>query len=447
MNVSVFGLGYVGCVTAACLARDGHRVIGIDINPDKVNAINQGLSPIVEPRLGDIVARAVQAGRLRATMSPDDAIDRSDVALICVGTPDLGHGLPDLGALLNVAEAIIERARAVRTHPLTVVVRSTGLPGTTTRVFEQVMTDRASRPSMIRLAMNPEFMREGSSVEDFEHPPLIVVGCDDAETAHQLRQLYAAIDAPLVHTTIRTAEMVKYANNAFHALKVSFANEIAGLCDALEVDGQEVMAIVRQDRKLNIAPSYLKPGFAFGGSCLPKDLRALLHAGRVADVSIPMLNAVMTSNESQIRHGIERVLQTRARRVGVVGLAFKPGTDDLRESPMVAVVEALIGKGFDVRIYDSNIVPSRLTGANRRYIDIEIPHIGSLLCDSAEALVVHAQVLVIGSSGEEASRVIAAASAAHTIIDLTRSWAPPIARQTASVHRATARSMESVDSL
>ncbi|HEY9466353.1 MAG TPA: nucleotide sugar dehydrogenase, partial [Vicinamibacterales bacterium] len=348
-------------MTAACLARDGHRVIGIDINPDKVNAITQGLSPIVEPRLGDIVARAVQAGRLRATMSPDDAIDRSDVALICVGTPDLGHGLPDLGALLNVAEAIIERARAVRTHPLTVVVRSTVLPGTTTRVFEQVMTDRASRPSMIRLAMNPEFMREGSSVEDFEHPPLIVVGCDDAETAHQLRQLYAAIDAPLVHTTIRTAEMVKYANNAFHALKVSFANEIAGLCDALEVDGHEVMAIVRQDRKLNIAPSYLKPGFAFGGSCLPKDLRALLHAGRVADVSIPMLNAVMTSNESQIRHGIERVLQTRARRVGVVGLAFKPGTDDLRESPMVAVVEALIGKGFDVRIYDSNIVPSRLT--------------------------------------------------------------------------------------
>jgi GDP-mannose 6-dehydrogenase len=431
MNVSVFGLGYVGCVTAACLARDGHHVTGIDINAEKVDAINEGRSPIVEPRLGDIVARAVQDGRLRAALSPGDAIECSDVALICVGTPDLGHGVPNLGALLNVAEAIVERAWA-RTHPLTVVVRSTVLPGTTARVFDQVISDAASRRSMIRLAMNPEFMREGSSVDDFEHPPLILVGCDDAETAHQMRELYAAIDAPLVHTTIRTAEMVKYANNAFHALKVCFANEIAGLCDALGVDAQEVMTIVRQDRKLNIAPSYLKPGFAFGGSCLPKDLRALLHSGRMADVSIPMLDAVVTSNESQIRHGIERVLQTRARRVGVVGLAFKPTTDDLRESPMVAVVEALIGKGFDVRVYDSNIVPSRLTGANRRYIDIEIPHIASLLCDSADALVVHAQVLVIGSSGDDASRVIAAASAEHTIIDLTRAWAVPVAREAAS---------------
>jgi len=447
MNVSVFGLGYVGCVTAACLARGGHHVIGIDINADKVNAINQGLSPIVEPRLGDIVARVVKEGRLRATLSPDEAVERSDVALICVGTPDLGHGVPNLGALLDVSEAIIERVCAGRTHPLTVVVRSTVLPGTTARVFEHVMPDGWPRPSMIRLAMNPEFMREGSSVDDFEHPPLILVGCDDAETAQQLRELYAAVDAPFVQTTIRTAEMVKYASNAFHALKVCFANEIAGVCDGLGVDAQEVMAIVRQDRKLNIAPSYLKPGFAFGGSCLPKDLRALLHAGRMADVSIPMLDAVVTSNELHIRRGIERVLRTRARRVGVVGLAFKPTTDDLRESPMVAVVEALIGKGCDVRVYDSNIVPSRLTGANRRYIDIEIPHIASLLCDSPEALVVHAQVLVIGSSGADASRVIAAASSEHTIIDLARGSAPPVARQAATIYSATDRSVKSAKSL
>ena len=362
MNVSVFGLGYVGCVTAACLARDGHQVIGVDVNADKVGAINDGVSPIVEPGLGDIVARVVREGRLRATLSADEAVERSEVALICVGTPDLGHGVPNLGALLDVVDAIIDRCLAGRTHPLTVVIRSTVLPGTTARVFEHVMPDGLPRPSMIRLAMNPEFMREGSSVEDFEHPPLILVGCDDVDTADQLRRLYAGVEAPFVHTSIRTAEMVKYASNAFHALKVCFANEIASVCDALGVDAQEVMAIVRQDRKLNIAPSYLKPGFAFGGSCLPKDLRALLHAGRMADVSIPMLDAVVTSNELLIRHGIERILQTRARRVGVVGLAFKPTTDDLRESPMVAVVEALIGKGCDVRVYDSNIVSVTVDG-------------------------------------------------------------------------------------
>jgi GDP-mannose 6-dehydrogenase len=285
--------------------------------------------------------------------------------------------------------------------------------------------------------MNPEFMREGSSVDDFEHPPLILVGTDHSDTAEQLRTLYSGVDAPFVHTTMRTAEMVKYASNAFHALKVCFANEIASLCDGMGADAQEVMAIVRQDRKLNISPSYLKPGFAFGGSCLPKDLRALLHAGRKADLSIPLLSAIVASNDQHLRHGIERVLHTRARRIGVVGLAFKPTTDDLRESPMVAVVEALIGKGCDVRVYDSNIIVSRLMGANRRYIDIEIPHIASLLCDSAEALVAHAQVVVIGTPGADASRVLAATTSDHIVIDLTHGSVTPAEQHDVPIYTTT----------
>ena len=308
MKVSVFGLGYVGCVTAACLAREGHQVIGVDVNADKVAALNAGHSPIVESGLDELVARGVQAGRLSATLSADEAVRWSDVALICVGTPDLGHGLQNLSALMDVAGAI-GGACAGRTHPLTVVVRSTVLPGTTAHVFERVLSAGVTEHrAPIRFAMNPEFMREGSSVDDFEHPPLILVGSDDPMAADELRRLYAGIEAPFVHTTIRTAEMVKYASNAFHALKVCFANEIAGLCDGLGADAQEVMAIVRQDRKLNISPSYLRPGFAFGGSCLPKDLRALIHAGRVADVPIPLLGAIVTSNELHLRHGIERVL-------------------------------------------------------------------------------------------------------------------------------------------
>ena len=437
MKVSVFGLGYVGCVTAACLAREGHQVIGVDVNADKVSALNAGQSPIVEPGLDELVARGVQEGRLSATLSAEEAVRWSEVALICVGTPDLGHGLQNLSALMDVAGAI-GGACTGRMHPLTVVVRSTVLPGTTAHVFERVMSDGTTEHrAPIRFAMNPEFMREGSSVDDFEHPPLILVGSDDSLAADELRRLYAGIEAPFVHTTIRTAEMVKYASNAFHALKVCFANEIAGLCDGLGADAQEVMAIVRQDRKLNISPSYLRPGFAFGGSCLPKDLRALIHAGRVADVPIPLLGAIVTSNELHLRHGIERVLQTRARRVGVVGLAFKPTTDDLRESPMVTVVEALIGKGCDVRVYDSNLIMARLTGANRRYIEIEIPHIASLLCDSAEALVAHAQVLVIGSPGADASRVLAAATPDHIVVDLTHGSVPPVEKQTTPIYSST----------
>ncbi len=419
MNVTVFGLGYVGSVTACCLARDGHHVVGVDVNADKVAMVNAGLSPIVEPGLRDLLARVVRQRRLSATENAEDAVTQSDIALICVGTPDIGHGQPNLESLADVA-TLIGRATKQRTEPLTVVIRSTVLPGTTSRVRERIVAEQAasSRPP-IRIAMNPEFMREGSALEDFEHPPFILVGCDDPETADLVRRLYASVNAAFVQTTLRTAEMVKYVSNAFHALKICFANEIAELCGGLDADPQEVMEIVREDRKLNISSAYLQPGFAFGGSCLPKDLRALLHAGRIHDASTPLLGAIVTSNDSHIRRGIETVLRTRRRRVGVVGLAFKPTTDDLRESPMVALVEALIGKGCDVRIYDPIVVVARLQGANRAYIETEIPHIACLLCDSSEALVEHAEVLVFGDAGTEAARVFAEARAGQSIVDLT----------------------------
>ncbi len=421
MNVSVFGLGYVGCVTAACLARDGHHVVGVDVNQDKVAMINAGTSPIIEPGLADLIGRVVRQGRLCSTDSAEEGIENADVALICVGTPDLGHGQPDYDGLSRVAAAI-GGACAGRERPLTVVLRSTVLPGTTERVLARVLAecDSGRMIEPLRIAVNPEFMREGSSLEDFDHPPFVLVGSDDPESGTLLRQLYAGVSAPFLSTSVRTAEMVKYVCNAFHALKITFANEIADLCDALGADAQDVMRVFRQDRKLNIAPAYLKPGFAFGGSCLPKDVRALLCSGRIYDVSTPVLTAVVQSNKAQIARGVDVVLQTRKKKIGIVGLAFKSNTDDLRESPMVTLVEALIGKGCDVRIYDPNVILARLKGANRTYIEQEIPHVSSLLCDSPECLVEHADVLVFGAAGADAAKVLALGRRDQVVVDLTR---------------------------
>ncbi len=421
MTVSVFGLGYVGCVTAACLARDGHHVIGVDVSTDKVAMINEGRSPIIEPDLEPLLRRLAREGRLRATTDAHAAVQDSEVSLICVGTPDVGHGQPDLEALLRVATAI-GQACIGRTAPLTVVVRSTVLPGTNDLVRERLMsaaTANGHAPD-IRLASNPEFMREGSSIRDFDHPPFVLIGSDDANTVAVLRSLYASVNATVVETAIRTAEMIKYVCNCFHALKVCFGNEIADLCDALGADAQEVMRVFRLDRKLNISEAYLTPGFAFGGSCLPKDLRALLCVGRINAVEVPILTSILPSNEGQIRRAVESVLQHRKKRIGVVGLAFKPDTDDLRESPMVTLVETLIGKGCDIRILDPSVVMARLHGANKQYIETEIPHISSLLCDSVAGLVEHAEVIVIGATCVEATEVLAARRADQAIVDLTR---------------------------
>ncbi len=424
MRVSVFGLGYVGCVTGACLARSGHHVVGVDSNPDKVALIDEGRSPAVEPGLGEVIDRTTREGLLRATQDAFEAIESSDVALVCVGTPGLANGRLDVTALERVARQIGQSLRH-RTEPFTVVVRSTVLPGTTDGIVIPALSAEAGERfgARLRVAVNPEFMREGSSLADFARPPMTLVGCEDEETAAVVRTLYHEVDAPFVQTQVKTAEMAKYIANAFHALKVSFANEVGDIAEALGVDAQEVMRIFRMDRKLNVSDAYLRPGFAFGGSCLPKDLRALLYAARAVDLFPPLLSEILPSNERQLHRGVEAVLATGKRRVGVVGLAFKDGTDDLRESPMVGLVESLIGKGLDVRIVDRSVAASPLMGANRRYIEEQIPHVGFLMCDSLDALLDHAEALVVGSAGPEAAEALAAAGPQHVVVDLTRGMA------------------------
>jgi len=436
MRVSVFGLGYVGCVTASCVSRAGHEVIGVDIDAEKVAAVNAGTPPVVEPGLGELLAELVGAHRLRATVSAAEAVRQTDVGLICVGTPGRANGQLGVAALERIGQEI-GQALAGRTEPYTVVLRSTVLPGTTERVLIPALRAGAGRElaCQLRVAVNPEFMREGSSLRDFAHPPFTLVGSDDAETASVLRALYADVAAPFVHTAVRTAEMVKYVSNAFHALKVCFANEIGDVCAALGADAHEVMRVFLMDRKLNVSEAYLRPSYAFGGSCLPKDLRALMHAARTVDVSLPLLSAILPSNDGQIRRAVETVLETRKRRIGVVGLAFKPGTDDLRESPMVALIEALIGKGCDVRVLDPNVAIARLRGANRRYIEEEIPHIASLICDNVEALIAHADVLVVGNVSDEGERALAAAGPHHVVVDLTRGAARLAAASHAGLQR------------
>lgn len=427
MQISIFGLGYVGCVTAACLAKAGHEVIGVDVAAEKVAMINAGSSPVIEPGLGDLVAEMVSSGRLRATESVDEAVKQSDLALICVGTPSGRGGQIDVSAIERVGRDI-GRALQGRTEPYTVVLRSTVLPGTTESVLVPALRSslRQRFGETVALAVNPEFMREGSSLKDFEHPPFTLVGCDDADTAGVLHSLYELVDAPFIHTALRVAEMTKYVCNAFHALKICFANEIGDLCESLGVNAQEVTRTFLMDRKLNVSEAYLRPGFAYGGSCLPKDLRALLNAARKADVELPLLTAIDPSNEHQIRRGIEAVLRARKHRIGVIGLAFKSGTDDLRESPMVTLVETLIGKGYTVRIFDPKVRLAALVGANRRYIEKEIPHITSLMCDDMETLVNDAEVIVIGSPGDDAARALAHCRSDQVIVDLTRGVVRPI---------------------
>jgi GDP-mannose 6-dehydrogenase len=420
MRVSIFGLGYVGCVTAACLAKAGHQVIGVDINSDKVAMVNGGTSPLVEPGLGDLLAEVTAAGSLRATTSTEEGVSGSDLAMICVGTPSRDNGQLDVDAIRRVAEGIGQRLRQAP-KPYTVVLRSTVLPGTTESVLVPALrgTGTPHLPGL-SVAVNPEFMREGSSLRDFAQPPLTLVGSDVPHAGALLRELYAQVDAPFVQASIRSAEMAKYVSNAFHALKITFANEIADFCEALGVEASEVMRVFLLDRKLNISEAYLRPGFAFGGSCLPKDLRALAYAARSADLTLPVLSQILPSNDRQIQQGVNRVLATRRRRIGVLGLAFKPGTDDLRESPMVLLVETLIGKGCDVRILDRSVSIARLGGANRRYIEEEIPHIASLMCETIEAMLAHAEVLVVANADEQARQALAAARPDQLVIDLGR---------------------------
>jgi GDP-mannose 6-dehydrogenase len=420
MRVSVFGLGYVGAVTAACLARAGHEVVGVDLSAEKVAMLERATPPVVEPGLAEVLAEVVP-GRLRATTSAREAVEATEVSLVCVGTPGRANGQLEAGGVRRVVEEIgAVLAQRPRAH--TIVLRSTVVPGTTETLVEPALRAAAGPEAapLVRIAVNPEFMREGSSLADLAAPPFTLAGAATPEALAVVRTLYAWVEAPFVATSVRTAEMVKYAANAFHALKISFANEMGEVCRALGADAQEVMRVFRLDRKLNTSGAYLRPGFAFGGSCLPKDLRALLHAVRTADVALPLLTAILPSNEARVREAVEAVLAARRRRVGVVGLAFKPGTDDLRESPLVAVVESLLGKGCDVRVLDRHVAVARLVGANRRFIEEEIPHVASLMCADAQALLAHAEVVVVGNAGDEAAEVLAGAGPQHVVIDLTR---------------------------
>ncbi|MDQ3150891.1 MAG: nucleotide sugar dehydrogenase [Actinomycetota bacterium] len=420
MRISVFGLGYVGCVSAACLAARGHDVVGVDVDANKVQLVSTGRAPVVEEAIGELTADVVARGRLNATTDVDEAIRASELSLVCVGTPSAPNGSLATGYLERVAADIgATLVRHQRWH--TVVFRSTMLPGT----CEDLLIPILERSSGLRagvdfgVAVNPEFLREGSSVSDFHDPPKTVVGEFDADSGDRVVALYEGLPGPVFRVPVRVAEMTKYVDNAFHGLKIGFANEIGALCAALGLDSHVVMEIFRSDRKLNISPAYLRPGFAFGGSCLPKDLRSLVHFARRSDVAVPILEHVLPSNDEHLRRAFDLVAATGRRRVGLFGLSFKPGTDDLRESPLVELCERLVGKGYDVRIYDGCVSLSRLVGANRAYIEDRLPHLRDLLCDTVAEVMDHAEVCLIGSTAPE---VVAALDGAggRTVIDLVR---------------------------
>lgn len=424
MRVAVYGLGYVGSVTAACLAGTGHHVVGVDVHRGKVAAINAGESPIVEPGLAELVRDAVRAGTLRATVSPAaDAAD-CEVAVLCVGTPSLPSGAQDLDALERVCRDAGRTFAASLEYPV-VVVRSTVFPGALrTRLLAALEEGSGRRVGeRVGLCVVPEFLREGSGVADFHAPPMTLVGAIDARGAALAEGLFAAGDAPRAQVDPDAAVMVKYASNAFHALKVSFANEVDELCARHGVDGRAVMELFCLDDKLNLSARYLRPGFAFGGSCLPKDLRALVHAARHRDVAVPVLEAVLPSNALRVQRAVDHVASLGARRVALVGLSFKPGTDDLRESPLVALAETLLGKGFAVRIYDPSLALDRLTGANQRFIERAIPHLERVLATTLDDAVHDAEVVLLGHASP-ALRDALRLRPEQTLVDLTRMPSP-----------------------
>ena len=421
MRVSVFGLGYVGSVSAASFAADGHDVVGVDINPDKVAAVNEGRSPIVEPGLDELLRDGVARKRLRAVTSTADAVHNTDLSLICVGTPSRRNGSLDLSYLVRVCEQIGEAIRDKDTYHV-VVVRSTVLPGTTHgQVIPALETYSGKKYGEgFGVSVNPEFLREGSALKDFRNPPLTLVGHNHAADAAPTKALYDRVDAPLCSTSIRVAEMMKYTSNAWHAVKVVFANEIGNLCKRVGVDSHDVMDIFCRDEKLNLSPYYLKPGFAFGGSCLPKDVRALQYRAKEVDLEMPLIESVLESNHLQVQHAIERIVEAGRKRIGLFGFSFKAGTDDLRESPMVVLAESLLGKGYQLCIYDRNVSLARLVGANRQYINEQIPHLSQHLCESIDEVIDRSDVIVIGNGSPEFSEAITRCRADQVVIDLVR---------------------------
>ena len=421
--VSVFGLGYVGCVTAACLADRGLRVVGVDVSPSKVELVNRGLATIVEEGIADLVRSAHDAGRLTATTSVADAVTATSISLICVGTPSQPNGNLDLSYVERVCAQIGDALKRKQERH-TVVLRSTVFPGTTTTLALPALERASGKRAGVDfgLSMNPEFLREGTSIRDFKAPPFTVIGADDDETGRLVASLYEGIDAPLHIVSTGVAEMLKYACNAYHGLKVGFANEIGNICKALNVDSHEVMRLFVQDTKLNVSKAYLMPGFAFGGSCLPKDLRAITYRARQLDVDTPILSATLESNDAQIMRAFNMVMGAGHRRVGVLGLAFKEGTDDLRESPMVTLVERLIGKGIDVAIYDREVSQAKLIGANKEFIEREIPHVWNLFRPSIADVIAHGETIIIGNGSKEFRSIEAQLTPGQLVVDLVRAF-------------------------
>jgi GDP-mannose 6-dehydrogenase len=421
VKLSVLGLGYVGTVSAGCLAREGHQVIGVDSERVKVDMINAGQSPIIEKDIGAIISEQVAAGRLSATLDVAAAVRDSDLSLICVGTPSRANGDIDLKYVRRVCEQVGTALRHHHGAPA-VVIRSTMLPGTMREVVIPALQAASGRRAGVEfgVCINPEFLREGTAVNDYHNPPKTVIGELNRASGDLVASLYARLSAPLIRTDIETAEMVKYTDNAWHALKVGFANEIGNLCKGLEVDSHRVMDIFCQDTKLNLSRYYLRPGFAFGGSCLPKDLRALLHKAKTLDVALPILTAILPSNEQQVGRGVQAVIDKGSRKVGILGFSFKAGTDDLRESPVVELAERLIGKGYDLRMYDGNVRLASLHGANRDYILNHIPHISRLMVPSIDDVLEHAGTLVVGNADPEFRDVPRRLAEGQTLIDFVR---------------------------
>jgi GDP-mannose 6-dehydrogenase len=421
MRISVFGLGYVGCISAACLADDGHRVIGVDVNPDKVDLVRRGVAPIVERGVGQLLADNVANGRLSASTNVAEAISETNMSLICVGTPSQFNGNLDLSHVRRVCEEI---GAALRTKSSRhwIVIRSTMLPGATRSTVIPTLEQCSGKRVGVdfEVCVNPEFLREGSAVADCRNPPKTIIGETAVGVGDPLVEIYAGFDAPLIRTSIEVAEMVKYADNSWHALKVGFANEIGNLCKANGIDSHKVMDIFCQDTKLNLSAAYLRPGFAFGGSCLPKDVRALTSMSRRLDVPTPILDAILPSNRQQIQRGAEMVLATGRRRVGILGFSFKAGTDDLRESPLLDLIEYLIGKGLDLRIYDSSVNMSTLIGRNRDHALNQIPHIARIMVQSINEIFEHAEVVVVGNAADEFRQVLKDRQLDQIVIDLVR---------------------------
>jgi GDP-mannose 6-dehydrogenase len=421
LKISIFGLGYVGTVSAGCLAQEGHEVIGVDPVRTKVELINAGQTPIIEAEIAEVIAAAVKSGRLRATDDEAEAVNQTELSFVCVGTPSLANGNLDLAYIRRVCELL---GKALKNKPAhhTVVIRSTVLPGTMRQIVIPILEEYSGKKAGVAFGIcnNPEFLREGSAVRDFNNPPKTVIGEIDRASGDILTALYKKLDAPLIRTDLETAEMVKYVDNSWHALKIGFANEIGNLCKSFSIDAHAVMGIFCQDKKLNISPAYLMPGFAFGGSCLPKDLRALAYKAKMQDLALPILTSILPSNEMQVSRGVDLIMQKGHKKVGILGFSFKAGTDDLRESPMIEAIERLIGKGYDLRIFDKNVNLARLVGANRDFILNHIPHIARLMVNDIDAVLDHAQTIVIGNNDPDFQSVPNRLRGDQGVVDLVR---------------------------